>query len=134
MPSLVFDYTFATYYYNLEKKVNQIKDAGITVVSIAGGPRDIVVPANQAIDPTADINILTTSIPDVWKSTDHLCILWCKQLVLSIVRFLFDNVDYTQRPARIYNEPARKLEALSYHFLHVRKIYIDKHNIYERKI
>ncbi|KAF7414964.1 hypothetical protein HZH68_003453 [Vespula germanica] len=118
MPSLVFDNTFATYYYNLEKKANQIKDAGITVVSIAGGPRDIVVPANQAIDPIADINILTTSIPDVWKSTDHLCILWCKQLVLSIVRFLFDSVDYTQKPARIYNDPARKLEALSYHFLH----------------
>ncbi|XP_035717908.1 GPI inositol-deacylase-like isoform X1 [Vespa mandarinia] len=118
VPSLVFDNTFATYYYNLEKKANQIKEAGITVVSITGGPRDIVVPSNQAIDPTADINILTTNIPDVWKSTDHLCILWCKQLVLSIVRFLFDSVDYTKKPAQIYNEPARKLEALSYHFLH----------------
>ncbi|KAK2588928.1 hypothetical protein KPH14_001783 [Odynerus spinipes] len=101
-----------------EKKASQIKDAGITMVSIGGGPRDIIVPANQVIDPIADINILSTSIPNVWKSTDHLCILWCKQLVLSIVRFLFDSVNHIQKPHKIYDEPARKLEALSYHFLH----------------
>lgn len=117
-PSLVFDNTFANYYYALEKKASDIKNAGIKVVSIAGGPRDIIVPAYQVIDSIADINILSTSIPDVWKSTDHQCILWCKQLVLSIVRSLFDSVNYTQRPPKIYNEPARKLEALSYHFLH----------------
>ena len=32
----------------------------------------------------------TESLPRGWVSTDHLCAVWCKQVVLSLVRALCD--------------------------------------------
>lgn len=118
-PILVLDSVFANYYHELEKHLHEIKDAGVKVVSIGGGPRDILVTAAQTFDHTADINVLSTSIPAVWKSTDHLSILWCKQLVFAIVRSLFDSVDYSGRLHKVTSSPDLKMQALSYHFLHV---------------
>lgn len=116
-PSLVLDSIFANYYYKLEKYLYKIKDAGVKVVSIGGGPRDILVSAAQTFDRTADINVLSTSVPTVWKSTDHLSILWCKQLVFAVVRSLFDSVDHSAKPPKITSSPDLKMESLSYHFL-----------------
>ncbi|XP_078034051.1 GPI inositol-deacylase isoform X2 [Augochlora pura] len=118
MPTLILDRTFANYYYNLENRLNDIKDAGINIISIGGGSRDTLVTTTQLLDPTADINVLSTSIPDVWKSTDHLSILWCKQLVLAIVRSLFDSVDISHRPPRISSNSEERMQALKYHFHH----------------
>lgn len=118
-PSLVFDRTFANYYHTLDNLMPQLKNAEVSVISIGGGPRDILVTSAQTVDPTADLNLLSNSIPDVWRSTDHLCILWCKQLVLSIVRALFDSVDIAARPPAIASDPEKKIRALSYHFLEV---------------
>lgn len=116
-PSVVLDSILANYYYELERHLYKIKDAGVKVVSIGGGPRDILVPATQTFDHTADINVLSTSIPVVWKSTDHLSILWCKQLVFVIVRSLFDSVNQSEKPPKITSNPDLKMNALSYHFL-----------------
>ncbi|XP_014487837.1 PREDICTED: GPI inositol-deacylase [Dinoponera quadriceps] len=115
-PVLALDNAFANYYFELENRLDMIKNAGTKVVSIGGGPRDILVTAAQTFDPTADINVLSTSVPAVWKSTDHLSILWCKQLVFAIVRSLFDSVN-TEKPPRITSDPDLKMQALSYHFL-----------------
>lgn len=116
-PALVLDNVFANYYKELEKHLYKLKDAGVKVISIGGGPRDILVTAAQTYDHTADINVLSTSVPTVWKSTDHLSILWCKQLVLVIVRALFDAVDHVKKPFKITSSPDLKMQALSYHFL-----------------
>jgi GPI inositol-deacylase len=78
-PSLVLDSVFANYYYKLEKYLYKINDAGVKVVSIGGGSRDILVSAARTFDRTVDINVLSTSVLTVWKSTDHLSILWCKR-------------------------------------------------------
>ncbi|EZA56408.1 hypothetical protein DMN91_009837 [Ooceraea biroi] len=115
-PALVLDRIFANYYRELENRLHEIKDAGVKVVSIGGGPRDILVTAAQTYDRTADINVLSTSVPAVWKSTDHLSILWCKQLVFPIVRSLFDSVEYSKKPPRITSDPDVKMQSLSYHF------------------
>ncbi|XP_012138949.2 GPI inositol-deacylase isoform X1 [Megachile rotundata] len=117
-PVLVLDSTFASYYHKLNSRLSEIKDAGTSVVSIGGGPRDLLVPSTQIVDSAADINILSPAIPSVWKSTDHLCILWCKQLVFSIVRSLFDSVNYFQKPPQIFSKPEERMQALSYHFHH----------------
>ncbi|XP_053973079.1 GPI inositol-deacylase isoform X1 [Hylaeus volcanicus] len=117
-PSLVLDSTFASYYYNLERRLSQIKDAGTTTISIGGGPRDTLVTSTQIVDSTSDINILSTSVPDVWKSTDHLSILWCKQLVFSIVRLLFDSVSISQKSPKISSKIDERMQALSYHLYH----------------
>ena len=98
----------------------KLKTQGQALVSIGGGPRDMLVTSTQSLDSTANINVLSTNIPDVWKSADHLCLLWCKQLVLSIVRSLFDSVDYSQRPPKISSDPEERMRALSYHLRHVR--------------
>lgn len=111
------------YYKNLEKRLNDIKDAGINVISIGGGPRDTLITSTQILDPTADINVISNAIPDVWKSVDHLSILWCKQLVLSIVHSLFDSVNYAQKPPKIFSTTNERMQALSYHFYHVRKFF-----------
>lgn len=121
--TLILDHTFANYYQNLEKRLSEIKDAGTSVVSIGGGPRDILITSAQILDPTADINVLSNTMPDVWKSTDHLSILWCKQLVLSVVRSLFDSVNCTQKPPKIFSTAKERMQALSYHFYHVRKYF-----------
>lgn len=118
-PALVLDNAFANYYKELEKHLYKLKDAGVKVISIGGGPRDILVTAAQTYDRTADINVLSTSVPAVWKSTDHLSILWCKQLVFVIVRALFDAVDHLKKPFQIASSPDLKMQALSYHFLQV---------------
>lgn len=119
-PTIVFDRTFANYYQHLEASMDQLKLANVTTISIGGGPRDHLVTATQTIDSTADMNLLSNGIPDVWRSTDHLCILWCKQLVLSIVRALFDCVDIKTRPPMITADPEKKMQALSYHFQKVK--------------
>ncbi|XP_076290092.1 GPI inositol-deacylase [Lasioglossum baleicum] len=132
MPTLVLDRTFANYYYNLENRLNEIKDAGINVISIGGGPRDTLVTTTQLLDSTADINVLSTSIPTVWKSTDHLSILWCKQLVLAIVRSLFDSVSVSRRPPRISPDPQERMQALKYHFhqrTYGKKLYYPKETV-----
>lgn len=118
-PSLVLDSVFANYYYELERHLHKIKDAGVKIVSIGGGPRDILVPSVQTVDRIADINVLSMSIPVVWKSTDHLSILWCKQLVFTIVRSLFDSVDHLAKPPKVTSNPNLKMKSLFYHFLQV---------------
>lgn len=119
-PALVLDNIFANYYRELEKRLHQIKDAGVKVVSIGGGPRDTLVTAAQTYDRMADINVLSTSIPAVWKSTDHLSILWCKQLVFAIVRSLFDAVDHSKKLSKITSNLDLKMQSLSYHFQQVK--------------
>ncbi|XP_008210404.2 GPI inositol-deacylase [Nasonia vitripennis] len=115
-PSVFPDYTFLNYYQELTSSMASIKENGTTVISIGGGPRDILVPSSQTIDQYADINTLTTSIPGVWRSTDHLCILWCKQLIMNIVRSLFDCVDTSQKPAVIYESHEQRIKSFNWHF------------------
>ncbi|CAK9833286.1 GPI inositol-deacylase [Anthophora retusa] len=131
-PTLVLDSAVATYYRNLENHLHEIKDAGISVVSIGGGPRDTLITSTQIVDSAADINVISNTIPDVWKSTDHLSILWCKQLVLCIVRSLFDSVDYNQKPPNIFSKTEERMQALSYHFYHHasgKRLYLYKETI-----
>lgn len=118
-PRLALDGAFVSYYHNLENRLSEIKNAETSIISIGGGQRDTLVASAQIFDSTANINILSTGIPDVWLSTDHLSILWCKQLVLSIVRSLFDSVDYSQKPPKISSKAEERMQALSYHFYHV---------------
>lgn len=118
-PSVYPDSTFLNYYQELAKSNEHLKNNGTTVISIGGGPRDIMVPSSQSIDEYADLNVLATNVPGVWRSADHLCILWCKQLILKIVRSLFDSVDITQRPPAIFNSHELRMKAFNWHFVQV---------------
>lgn len=70
----------------------------VTLVSIAGGGLDTVVPSDYAsleslVPDTHGFTVFTSTIPTVWTSTDHQAILWCDQFRKVITRALFDVVD-----------------------------------------
>ncbi|XP_050431681.1 GPI inositol-deacylase [Adelges cooleyi] len=67
--------------------------SNISLLSIGGGHKDLMVWPSLTYTPHADINTLSSVVPGVWTSTDHQCILWCKSLVKVIVRILFDSAD-----------------------------------------
>ncbi|VVC28522.1 Hypothetical protein CINCED_3A001485 [Cinara cedri] len=67
--------------------------SNISLLSIGGGHRDLMVWPCMTYTPHADINALSLAIPGVWTSMDHQCILWCKSLVKTIVRVLFDSAE-----------------------------------------
>ena len=64
----------------------------LAFVSVGGGERDIQVRSGLTKSAEADVNVITTDAAGIWVSTDHRCIVWCKQLVLSLKRALFDVV------------------------------------------
>ncbi|XP_069692336.1 GPI inositol-deacylase [Periplaneta americana] len=87
----------------------------VTLASIGGGHRDILVRSGLTYAEEADINVVSTAMPTVWRSTDHLCSVWCKELVLVIVRALHDIVNLTTKQVT-ENALERKL-VFQYHML-----------------
>ncbi|KAK2064306.1 PGAP1-domain-containing protein [Colletotrichum caudatum] len=70
----------------------------VTLVSIAGGGLDTVVPSDYAsvesiIPETHGFTVFTTGIPGVWASMDHQAILWCDQFRKVVARAMYDVVD-----------------------------------------
>ncbi|KAH8894045.1 GPI inositol-deacylase [Thozetella sp. PMI_491] len=73
----------------------------VTLVSIAGGGLDTVVPSDYAsveslVPDTHGFTVFTTTIPTVWTSMDHQAILWCDQFRKVIARSLYDVVDVSR--------------------------------------
>ncbi|KAJ5760029.1 hypothetical protein N7520_007185 [Penicillium odoratum] len=76
----------------------------VTLVSIAGGSRDTVVPSDYTsisslVPETHGFTVFTSSIPDVWIGNDHLSITWCDQFRKAIIKSLFDIID-ARRPTQ----------------------------------
>ncbi|RDA90442.1 hypothetical protein CP533_3009 [Ophiocordyceps camponoti-saundersi (nom. inval.)] len=70
----------------------------VTLVSIAGGSLDTVVPSDYAsleslVPDTHGFTVFTSGIPTVWTSMDHQAILWCDQFRKVVARALYDIVD-----------------------------------------
>ena len=92
----------------------------VTLVSIAGGGLDTIVPSDYAsleslVPETHGFTVFTTTIPNVWTSMDHQAILWCDQFRKAISRALYDVVDIhraTQTKPR-----AERMRAFKKHFL-----------------
>ncbi|ESN91714.1 hypothetical protein HELRODRAFT_189781 [Helobdella robusta] len=59
--------------------------------------------------------INTVSMPKAWVSTDHLCHVWCKQVVMATVRAMYDCVDESTK--QITKSPPLRHEVLKYHFV-----------------
>ncbi|KAM0276233.1 hypothetical protein ACHAQH_006956 [Verticillium albo-atrum] len=76
----------------------------VTLVSIAGGGLDTVVPSDYAnieslVPDTHGFTVFTTGIPTVWTSMDHQAILWCDQFRKVLTRAMFDVID-ARRPSQ----------------------------------
>ena len=92
----------------------------VTLVSIAGGGLDTIVPNDYAtldslVPSTHGFTVFTSSIPHVWTGMDHLAIMWCDQFRKAVVRAVFDVVD-VQRPSQTRSR-AERIHAFRKHFL-----------------
>ncbi|KAI8848001.1 PGAP1-like protein-domain-containing protein [Chytridium lagenaria] len=101
-PPIQFDYSLVNHYNRLRDFWSTGLEFGslrnISVVSIAGGNQDTLV-----LSETTEVNgfvpsrngfaVFSTGIPLVWSPADHRCILWCNQLLQSIIYSLYDIID-----------------------------------------
>lgn len=65
----------------------------ILLITIGGGSRDILVHSGYTTSQFSDIHTMSTCIPNVWLTTDHLSSVWCLQQILVINRFLFSIIE-----------------------------------------
>ncbi|KAI8871078.1 PGAP1-domain-containing protein [Ramicandelaber brevisporus] len=92
----------------------------MALVSIAGGNPDFMI-TSDACDISALVprnhgfTAFTSGIPRVWTTSDHLCSLWCGQLVEVLSKALIDIVDVS-RYGQTKSLPKR-IEALERHLL-----------------
>ena len=76
----------------------------VTLVSVAGGGLDTIVPSDYAsiaslVPETHGFTVFTSSIPNVWTGSDHLSILWCDQFRRVVIRSLIEAVN-VHRPSQ----------------------------------
>ena len=70
----------------------------VTLISIAGGGLDTMVPSDYAsleslVPETHGFTVFTTTVPTVWTGMDHQAILWCDQFRKVVIKSLYDVVD-----------------------------------------
>ncbi|ANB12727.1 Bst1p [Sugiyamaella lignohabitans] len=92
----------------------------VSVVSIAGGTLDQMIPSDHAsvssmIPPTNGITVFTSTIPFVWSGIDHQAIIWCDQLRKVVAAALLDIVD--ARVSTKTKSIGDRMQIFSQHFL-----------------
>ncbi|XP_006878803.1 PREDICTED: GPI inositol-deacylase [Elephantulus edwardii] len=92
----------------------------LTTLSVAGGFRDYQVRSGLTFLPqlshhTSALSVVSSAVPKTWVSTDHLSIVWCKQLQLATVRAFFDLIDADTK--QITQNSTKKLSVLNHHFI-----------------
>lgn len=103
--------------------------AQVTLVSIAGGGLDTVVPSDYAglesiVPESHGFTVFTSTIPTVWTSMDHQAITWCDQFRKVIVRALYDVAD---NRVRSQTKPrAERMKAFKKRFLTGLESYVEK--------
>ncbi|AWP12711.1 putative GPI inositol-deacylase [Scophthalmus maximus] len=100
------------------KQANKLRN--ITVLSVGGGYRDYQVRSGLTSLPCPPgdpnkLSLVATAVPRTWVSTDHLSIVWCKELVLATVRAFFDLIDPETR--QFTDDPEKKMSVLNHHFV-----------------
>lgn len=122
MPVLTIDYYLTDFYAMVNNYwiLNAKELQNVTVLSVAGGFRDFQVRSGLTFLPASDLytsalSLVSTSVPRTWASTDHLSIVWCKELILATARALFDLID--EQTKQITNDPEKRMMVLSHHFV-----------------
>ncbi|XP_034242534.1 GPI inositol-deacylase [Thrips palmi] len=118
-PVVLFD-EYSYHYYRATSKTWRLgrenRLGHISLTSVGGSYMDFLVQTDSIASWDIDVHTVTTTVPTVWRSVDHLAILWCKELVLVTARALFDMVDLETK--QITNDRDLRNSILSYHFLH----------------
>ncbi|XP_028939539.1 GPI inositol-deacylase isoform X1 [Antrostomus carolinensis] len=106
----------------------------LTTLSVAGGFRDYQVRSGLAFLPRlrqhdSALSVVSSAVPRAWASTDHLSIVWCKELILATIRALFDLIDENTR--QITEDPKKRMSVLNHHFVrHPAKIFEENPEVF----
>ncbi|XP_035754961.1 GPI inositol-deacylase isoform X1 [Egretta garzetta] len=106
----------------------------LTTLSVAGGFRDYQVRSGLAFLPRLSqhdsaLSVVSSAVPRAWASTDHLSIVWCKELILATIRAFFDLIDENTR--QITEDPKKRMSVLNHHFVrHPAKIFEENPEVF----
>ena len=125
-PPLMVDHDLFKYYSRLNELWNSMSQKEreamkqLVIVSIGGGNRDVqvhsnLIPFGNSYLASQSFSVIASAVPKVWLSTDHRCIVWCKQLILAITRALIDMVG--DGTSKIIVSATERIEILKYHLL-----------------
>lgn len=120
LPPLTFDsymtdiYTRVNNYWTQsfsKSNIDRNPLSSVALISIAGGKNDNMIHSDStAVFPIAassnSFATLSSSIPGVWTSIDHLAIVWCHQCRTALVNALFEIID-TQSHSKTRSLEAR---------------------------
>lgn len=103
-PYLTFDSKMHELYENTNNhwKKHSSSMRNTLSISISGGHSDRLVPTHLSMDPQFDLSLTSDAIADVWLSTDHVSILWCRELVFKLAHLLSTLMD--KKEARLVAE------------------------------
>ncbi|NXJ89392.1 PGAP1 deacylase, partial [Corythaixoides concolor] len=106
----------------------------LTTLSVAGGFRDYQVRSGLAFLPRLSqhdsaLSVVSSAVPRAWASTDHLSIVWCKELILATIRAFFDLIDENTR--QITEDPKKRMSVLNHHFVrHPAKLFEENPEVF----
>uniref|UniRef100_A0A8C5QKJ3 GPI inositol-deacylase n=1 Tax=Leptobrachium leishanense TaxID=445787 RepID=A0A8C5QKJ3_9ANUR len=122
LPVLPVDYYLTDFYALVNNywilNANELQN--ITTLSVAGGFRDYQVPSVLAFLPVSGLHnsalsVVSSAVPRTWASTDHLSIVWCKELILATTRALFDLID--ENTSQLTDNIEKRMSVLRHHFV-----------------
>uniref|UniRef100_A0A8C8RKR3 GPI inositol-deacylase n=1 Tax=Pelusios castaneus TaxID=367368 RepID=A0A8C8RKR3_9SAUR len=103
----------------------------LTTLSVAGGFRDYQVRSGLAFLPrlsqhSSALFVVSSAVPRTWASTDHLSIVWCKELILATIRAFFDLID--ENTKQITEDPKKRMSILNHHFVRHPAKFFEEHS------
>lgn len=66
------------------------------LITIGGGNKDLLVHSGLTDSKFSDLHVMSSEMSKVWLESDHLCVVWCLQLVLVVNRFLYSIIAPTK--------------------------------------
>ncbi|XP_076459626.1 GPI inositol-deacylase-like [Babylonia areolata] len=122
-PVVTFDSALHTFYQRVNDYWYHHSNstlAHVTAVSCGGGYRDFQVRSGltslrDILPESRGVSTTTMSVPLSWVSTDHLCSVWCRQMVLTTVGALFDIVD--RKTLQPTSDVDHRAKVFQHHFL-----------------
>ncbi|KAJ8319164.1 hypothetical protein KUTeg_004255 [Tegillarca granosa] len=122
-PVIALDRHMSQFYDNVNgywRKHSNTALKHVTVISTGGGYRDKLVrhaftSLKGIVDPELSVSTSTMSVPNAWVSTDHLCAVWCKQMVMTTKRAMFDIIDPNTH--QVIEDTGYRMAVFRHHFL-----------------
>lgn len=112
-PAISIDRSILKYYNDLDNLEVKSTTIDVPEISISGGLNDIQVRSDVTNFPKptpSHIAVNSYALTHVWATADHLCIVWCNQLVRLVIRSIFDLHDEK-------SNLEKSIDIVRYHFV-----------------